>query len=161
MGNKTVDCYECQSHGAGWLVDLGYNDFAGSGIVHLLGGTCALVGCIFIGPRKGRFTKDGVPIDMPGHSVPLAALGGFILLFGFLAFNGGSQVRSSNNISNVLNNKIRNKSFLDLRPHDNLLFCSFKYLMTEMLLQWESPLLTPLLVVAGEDWLCCSFTNFF
>ena len=115
MGNKTVDCYECQSHGAGWLVDLGYNDFAGSGIVHLLGGTCALVGCIFIGPRKGRFTKDGVPIDMPGHSVPLAALGGFILLFGFLAFNGGSQVRSSNNISNVLNdNQIRSKIFLDL-----------------------------------------------
>ena len=88
--------------------------------MHLLGGTCALVGCIFIGPRKGRFTKDGVPIDMPGHSVPLAALGGFILLFGFLAFNGGSQVRSSNIISNVLNNnpfkmvKIRNEIFLDL-----------------------------------------------
>ena len=110
MGNKTVDCYECQSHGAGWLVDLGYNDFAGSGIVHLLGGTCALVGCIFIGPRKGRFTKDGVPIDMPGHSVPLAALGGFILLFGFLAFNGGSQVRSSNNISNVLNDNLNSQN---------------------------------------------------
>merc|ERR1712088_6131 len=87
---------ECQSHGAGWLVDLGYNDFAGSGIVHLLGGTCALVGCIFIGPRKGRFTKDGVPSDMPGHSIPLAALGGFILLFGFLAFNGGSQLSVTN-----------------------------------------------------------------
>ena len=88
----------------------------------LLGGTCALVGCIFIGPRKGRFTKDGVPIDMPGHSVPLAALGGFILLFGFLAFNGGSQVTSSNNISNVLNDKIRNDIFLVHIPHDNLLF---------------------------------------
>ena len=45
-----------------------------------------------MGPRLGRFTKDGRPIPMPGHSVPLAALGGFILLFGFLAFNGGSQV---------------------------------------------------------------------
>ena len=44
-------------------------------------------------PRSGRFTKDGRPIDMPGHSIPLAGLGGFILLFGFLAFNGGSQVR--------------------------------------------------------------------
>ena len=91
--NSSVSCVEeCATFGAGWLVDLGYNDFAGSGIVHLLGGVCALVGCFFIGPRRGRFTKDGTPIDMPGHSVPLAALGGFILLFGFLAFNGGSQV---------------------------------------------------------------------
>ena len=53
---------------------------------------CALVAAYLIGPRLGRFTKDGKPIDMPGHSVPLAGLGGFILLFGFLAFNGGSQV---------------------------------------------------------------------
>jgi len=91
--NSSVSCVEeCATFGAGWLVDLGYNDFAGSGIVHLLGGVCALVGCFFIGPRRGRFTKDGTPIDMPGHSVPLAALGGFILLFGFLAFNGGSQL---------------------------------------------------------------------
>ena len=80
-------------HGKGWLVTLGYNDFAGSGVVHLLGGVCALVACAFMGPRRGRFTKKGIPIDMAGHSVPLAALGGFILLFGFLAFNGGSQVR--------------------------------------------------------------------
>ena len=69
-----------------------YADFAGSGIVHVTGGVCALVGCYFIGPRMGRFTKTGQPIDMPGHSVPLAGLGGFILLVGFLAFNGGSQV---------------------------------------------------------------------
>ena len=79
----------------GWLAVLGYDDFAGSGVVHLLGATCALVACAFIGPRKRRFTNAGKPIDMPGHSVPLAALGGFILLFGFLAFNGGSQVRSA------------------------------------------------------------------
>jgi len=78
--------------GKGWLAETGYyKDFAGSGVVHLLGGTCALVGCYFMGARKGRFNKQGEPIDMPGHSVPLAALGGFILIFGFLAFNGGSQ----------------------------------------------------------------------
>ena len=75
----------------GWLSKNGYTDFAGSGIVHVLGGVCAGVGCYFMKPRFGRFSKDG-PIDMPGHSVPLAGLGGFILLFGFLAFNGGSQV---------------------------------------------------------------------
>ena len=75
----------------GWLNDLGYEDFAGSGVVHVLGGTCALVGCFFIGPRLGRFGNSAQP-HMPGHSVPLAGLGGFLLLFGFLAFNGGSQV---------------------------------------------------------------------
>jgi len=81
---------------AGWLSKLGYSDFAGSGVVHLLGATCALVGCVMIGSRRGRFTKDGKPIDMAGHSVPFAALGGFILLFGFLAFNGGSQLAITN-----------------------------------------------------------------
>ena len=102
--NETLKCYNCTEHGKGWLMQLGYNDFAGSGIVHLLGGTCALVGCYIIGPRKGRFTlaledgrlrigaQEGNPNKIPGHSVPLAALGGFILIFGFLAFNGGSQV---------------------------------------------------------------------
>ena len=71
-----------------------YRDFAGSGIVHVFGAVCAVVGCYFIGPRHGRFLEDGKPSDMTGHSVPLAALGGFILLFGFLAFNGGSQVQN-------------------------------------------------------------------
>ena len=82
----------------GWLSEMGYSDFAGSGVVHLLGAACALVGCAMIGPRRGRFTKDGKPIEMAGHSVPFAALGGFILLFGFLAFNGGSQVRLTTHI---------------------------------------------------------------
>jgi len=79
----------------GWLTELGYKDFAGSGVVHVLGGTCALVGCFFIGPRLGRFGTSSQD-HMPGHSVPLAGLGGFILLFGFLAFNGGSQLTISN-----------------------------------------------------------------
>jgi len=82
-------------HEDGWLVKKGYSDFAGSGIVHVLGGVCAGVGCFFMKPRFGRFSKSG-PIDMPGHSVPLAGLGGFILLFGFLAFNGGSQLSITN-----------------------------------------------------------------
>lgn len=81
--------------GTGWLNQLGYHDFAGSGVVHILGGVCALVGCFFVGARKGRFNSLGKPMVMPGHSVPLAALGGFILLFGFLAFNGGSQTQIS------------------------------------------------------------------
>jgi len=91
--------YPVVSHWAwdsdGWLNERGYTDFAGSGVVHLTGGTCALVGAFFMGPRLGRFDNDGKPIDIPGHSVPLAGLGGFILLFGFLAFNGGSQLSIS------------------------------------------------------------------
>merc|ERR1719266_2297010 len=72
-----------------------YLDFAGSGVVHLLGAGCSIMGCYFMGARRGRFNKKGEPIDMPGHSVPLAGLGGFILIFGFLAFNGGSQAQIS------------------------------------------------------------------
>jgi len=83
--------------GSGWLAQTGYyKDFAGSGVVHLMGACCAIVGCYFMGPRRGRFNKKKEPIDMPGHSVPLAGLGGFILIFGFLAFNGGSQAQISN-----------------------------------------------------------------
>ena len=67
-------------------------DFAGSAVVHALGGAAALVACLLIGPRTGRFGQTGRPIQMSGHSMPMCALGGFILLFGFLAFNAGSQV---------------------------------------------------------------------
>ena len=59
----------------------------------MLGGTAALVGCYLIRPRKGRFTEDGRPVKIPGHSLPLSALGGFFLIIGFLAFNGGTKVR--------------------------------------------------------------------
>ena len=54
---------------------------------------CALVGCVLMGPRIGRFDKNGKLVSMPGHSVPLSALGGFILIFGFFACNGAKQVR--------------------------------------------------------------------
>ena len=80
------------------VVCISYADFAGSGIVHVFGAVCALIGCYFIGPREGRYTSEGISVNIPGHSVPLSALGGFILLFGFLAFNGGSQVGCAQNI---------------------------------------------------------------
>jgi len=65
----------------------GFMDFAGSGIVHMTGGGAALMGAIFLGPRAGRFTESGEVIDMPGHSTVLAALGTFILWFGWYGFN--------------------------------------------------------------------------
>ncbi len=73
----------------GWLAELGYFDFAGSGVVHMLGGTCALAGVIVLGPRLGRFV-DGKPRSIPGHSLTLGALGVFILWFGWYGFNAGS-----------------------------------------------------------------------
>merc|ERR1719158_1996167 len=79
-------------HKEGWLRINGFHDFAGSAVVHLTGAVCALVGCVLMGPRHGRFDKtDGQPIAMPGHSVPLSALGGLILVFGFFACNGTKQ----------------------------------------------------------------------
>lgn len=72
---------------------VGYVDFAGSGLVHCTGGIAALMGAIAIGARIGKFSEDGkTQYTIPGHSVPIAALGGFILFLGFLAFNGGSEL---------------------------------------------------------------------
>ncbi len=76
--------------GGGWLSEQGFMDFAGSGVVHMLGGVAALAGVVVIGPRIGRFTADGKPKTIPGHSVTLGALGVFILWFGWYGFNAGS-----------------------------------------------------------------------
>ncbi len=82
--------------GSGWLWTLpfgvGFRDFAGSTVVHSIGGWLALVGAITLGPRLGRFTKDGEPIAIPGHSISLVALGIFILWLGWFGFNPGSQL---------------------------------------------------------------------
>ncbi|MCX7708945.1 MAG: ammonium transporter [Clostridia bacterium] len=76
--------------GGGWLSKLGFIDFAGSTVVHSVGGWAALVGAAIIGPRIGKFNKDGKPNAIPGHSITLAALGVFILWFGWFGFNPGS-----------------------------------------------------------------------
>jgi Amt family ammonium transporter len=84
--------------GAGWLAQLGVNfglghghvDFAGSSVVHMVGGVAALAGAIVLGPRIGKFTKDGEPVAMPGHHIPMAIIGTFILAFGWFGFNPGS-----------------------------------------------------------------------
>lgn len=76
--------------GGGWLANLGFHDFAGSTAVHMVGGVCALVGAKLVGPRIGKYSKEGKPKAIPGHSLTLAALGVFILWFGWFGFNGGS-----------------------------------------------------------------------
>ncbi len=82
--------------GGGWLAQLGFHDFAGSTAVHLVGGICALVGASILGPRIGKYDKNGKPQAIPGHSLTLGALGVFILWFCWFGFNGGSTVSMSN-----------------------------------------------------------------
>jgi Amt family ammonium transporter len=77
-------------HGKGWLEKLGFIDFAGSTVVHSIGGWAALAGAIVLGPRIGKFSAEGKPKAIPGHNIPLATLGVFILWFGWFGFNPGS-----------------------------------------------------------------------
>lgn len=76
--------------GGGWLSELGFFDFAGSGVVHMLGGAAALAGVLLIGPRAGKYDEEGRPRPIPGHSLTHGALGVFILWFGWYGFNAGS-----------------------------------------------------------------------
>lgn len=78
--------------GGGWLAELGFTDFAGSTVVHVVGGSAALIGSILLGPRHGKFNEDGSPNFIGGHSIPLAALGVFLLWFGWFGFNPGSSL---------------------------------------------------------------------
>ncbi len=76
--------------GGGWLDGIGFYDFAGSTLVHMTGGVAALVIAAILGPRMGKFGKDGKARAIPGHSMPLATLGMFALFWGWFGFNGGS-----------------------------------------------------------------------
>jgi Amt family ammonium transporter len=76
--------------GGGWLANMGMIDFAGSTVVHSVGGWAGLAGAIMLGPRIGKYNKDGSSNAIPGHNIPLATLGVFILWFGWYGFNPGS-----------------------------------------------------------------------
>ncbi|WP_394883993.1 ammonium transporter [Clostridium butyricum] len=78
--------------GGGWLAQLGFHDFAGSTAVHSIGGWCALVGATILGPRIGKYSKNGKSNAIPGHSLTLGALGVFILWMGWFGFNPGSSL---------------------------------------------------------------------
>ena len=78
--------------GGGWLDAMGFQDFAGSTVVHSVGGWAALAGAIVLGPRIGKYGKDGKVIPIPGSNLALATLGTFILWLGWFGFNGGSQL---------------------------------------------------------------------
>ncbi|TVR06548.1 MAG: ammonium transporter [Salinarimonadaceae bacterium] len=78
--------------GEGWLYEMGFSDFAGSTLVHSVGGWAALTGALIVGARKGKYSEDGRVNALPGSSMPLATLGTFILWLGWFGFNGGSQL---------------------------------------------------------------------
>ena len=78
--------------GGGWLSEMGFHDFAGSTAVHMVGGVCALIGAKMLGPRIGKYGKDGKPRAILGHNLSIAALGVFILWFCWFGFNGASTV---------------------------------------------------------------------
>ncbi|WP_447956652.1 ammonium transporter [Vreelandella sp. EE7] len=95
--------------GGGWLDALGFSDYAGSGIVHMAGAAAALAGVLILGPRKGKYGKDGAIHAIPGANMPLATLGTFILWMGWFGFNGGSELKlsdvaSANNVAQVFVN---------------------------------------------------------
>jgi Amt family ammonium transporter len=98
MGLIVYPIYGMWVWGGGWLAQLGVQaglghgvlDFAGSSVVHAVGGFSALAGALVIGPRLGKFKADGTPVAIPGHHIPMAILGTIILVFGWMGFNGMS-----------------------------------------------------------------------
>ncbi|MBO6027631.1 MAG: ammonium transporter [Bacteroidales bacterium] len=96
--------YPIEGHwtwGGGWLSELGFHDFAGSAIVHSVGGVLALIGAMALGPRIGKYTADGKSRAIPGHNLTMAALGVFILWMGWFGFNPGSQLAASGEVNRV------------------------------------------------------------
>src|SRR5262249_9057943 len=103
MGAIIFPIYGNWLWGGGWLSQIGDSwnlghgavDFAGSGVVHGTGGWTALALAVLLGPRLGKFNQDGTPNAIPGHSIPFVVIGTFILLFGWMGFNPGSSLGSS------------------------------------------------------------------
>ena len=103
MAAVTYPIYGSWVWGGGWLAGLGKNlglghgalDFAGSGVVHALGGFAALAGAAVIGPRIGKFNKDGSPNAIPAHHIPMVVLGTIFLVFGWIGFNGASTLAAT------------------------------------------------------------------
>lgn len=87
--------------GDGWLKALGFIDFAGSTVVHSMGGWVALAGIIVLGPRLGRFGRNGQSHYLPGHNLPLVALGGFILWLAWFGFNAGSTINAGVSVGRI------------------------------------------------------------
>lgn len=108
---------------AGWLQQLGFLDFAGSTVVHSIGAWVGLSGVIIIGPRLGRFEKDGKANKIRGHNLVFAYFGVFILFFAWFGFNAGSTLAATTNIADIIANTLISASFGGLTG----LFVSWKF----------------------------------
>lgn len=100
----TLVIYPISGHwawGGGWLGGLGFMDFAGSTVVHSVGGWAALVGAAILGPRTGKYTAEGKPNAIPGHNLPLGVAGVFVLWIGWFGFNPGSTVAANAEIGYI------------------------------------------------------------
>lgn len=100
----TLVIYPISGHwawGGGWLGGLGFMDFAGSTVVHSVGGWAALIGAAILGPRTGKYTAEGKPNAIPGHNLPLGAAGVFVLWIGWFGFNPGSTVAANAEIGYI------------------------------------------------------------
>ena len=95
----------------GWLHQMGFVDFAGATVVHSVGGWVALAAVLVIGPRSGRFNKDGSAADIPGHHAPVAICGGLFMLAGWFGFNGGSLLTFSDVVPQVILNTLLSAVF--------------------------------------------------
>ncbi len=112
IGGFLYPVYGCWVWGGGWLSQLGTNaglahgavDYAGSGVVHMQGGMLALVCAWLLGPRIGKYGKDGKPKPLLGHNIPMVILGTFILAFGWFGFNAGSSLAADGRIGIVATN---------------------------------------------------------
>ena len=113
VGGIIYPIYGCWLWGGGWLSQIGNSwglghgavDFAGSGVVHAVGGWTALALAVLLGPRIGKFNANGKPNAIPGHNIPYVVIGTFILLFGWMGFNPGSTLGSSDlRISVIIEN---------------------------------------------------------
>jgi ammonium transporter, Amt family len=88
--------------GGGWLAAKGYYDFAGSSVVHVVGGCAALTGTWLVKPRTGKYGKTGLPMSIPGHDLSLATLGCFIMWLGWFGFNAGSPFAVSSTVAHII-----------------------------------------------------------
>lgn len=93
-------------HGEGWLSALGFMDFAGSTVVHLIGAAVGLAGTLMLGPRHGRFDAAGKPVEIPSFNLTLVTLGVFLLWFGWFGFNGGSGLKADGSVAVIVMNTV-------------------------------------------------------
>ena len=122
----TAIIYPISGHwvwGGGWLAQMGFYDFAGSGVVHMVGGLVGLTGAILVGPRLGKYNKDGSANKFPATNVVFIVVGVLILFFGWFGFNGGStlngnDLRMSVIVMNTMLAGATGSDHRDVRPPD-------------------------------------------